>query len=68
MKWIIAYVVCPALACFILWLRQGRFLAADVQIPGAILFGPLSLLIALFVPRSVLTSRAEQEDKRESSV
>ena len=68
MKWIVAYVVCPALACFIIWLRQGRFLASDVQIPGAVLLGPLSLLLALFVPRSMLTSRAEQEGERESSM
>lgn len=65
MTMLMAYVVCPALACFILWLRQGRFLAADVQIPGAILFGPISLLIALFVPRNMLTSREQSEGKRD---
>jgi hypothetical protein len=68
MKMLVAYIVCPALACFILWLRQGRFLAADVQIPGAILLGPISLLIALFVPRSMLTSREKSEGKRDSSI
>lgn len=64
MKWVIAYIVCPALTCLILWLRQGRFLAWDVQVPGAILLGPIGPFIVLLVPRSVLTSRAEQEGVR----
>ena len=62
MKWIIAYGVCPPMALLILWLRQGRFLA-DVQIPSSFILGPLSLLVALFSPRDLLTSRAKQEGR-----
>jgi hypothetical protein len=61
MKWVIAYGLCPALACLILWFRQGKFIAYDVQITGAIMLGPLSPFIALFTPRSLLTSREEQQ-------
>lgn len=64
MKWFICYAVCPALTCLILWLRQGRFVAWDVQVFGAVLFGPLGPLIVLLVPRSMLTSREEQEGPR----
>jgi hypothetical protein len=60
MKWLIAYGVCPALACGVLWLRQGRFLAPGIQIPGAIMLGPVSLLVVLLAPRSMLTSREGQ--------
>lgn len=61
MKWIICYGACPALTLLILWVRQGRFLAWDVQPLGALLFGPLGPFFALLVPRSVLTSRKENE-------
>lgn len=62
MKFAIAYVACPCLAIVILWLRQGRFIA-DVQIPAAVVFGPVSLLIAILAPRDMLTSKADSEGR-----
>jgi hypothetical protein len=62
-KWVIAYVLCPAITCGILWIRQGRFLAYDPQIFGALVLGPLGPLIALFTPKSLLTSKKEFEGK-----
>jgi len=62
MRMFIAYAVCPALSCLILWLRQGRFLT-DSQIPACIIFGPISLLIAVFAPSDLLTSREKSEGK-----
>jgi hypothetical protein len=63
MKWIIAYAVCPALTLVILWLKQGRFLAWDVQPFGVILLGPIGPLFALLVPRSMLTSKEKSEGR-----
>lgn len=47
---------------FIIWLKQGRYLA-DVQPMGFLMCGPLTLVIAILVPPSWLTSRDKAEGK-----
>jgi len=58
MVYVVAYLICPGLSLAILWIRQGKFLD-DIQVLPCFMLGPMSLIIAMFTPKSMLTSASK---------
>jgi hypothetical protein len=59
---LIIWFVSAVVGGFIIWLRQGRYLA-DVQPMAFLMCGPITLAIALLAPTSALTSKEKSEGK-----
>lgn len=53
---LLLYCVCSLLCIAVLWIRQGEYIDT-IQIQGAMFGGPLGLLLALFAPEWMLSSR-----------